>query len=209
LTIRIEIFGADAHDTLEQLAQFASGMLYAVPVSDGNTEIVKQAELNKPAPVTDPDVPISINTVNVLEEAPAAPKRRGRPPKAKVEDTGTKEAGEESSPTNTAMSETVDESVANEDDEFAAFKNAMEKADADDDKAAASVPARKWTDADLSALNNQAAQKVRPARVPEIKAIVAKYVPDGEVPHSRNIPEGDRATYAREIEELAGIEFAG
>jgi hypothetical protein len=51
-------------------------------------------------------------------------------------------------------------------------------------------PARKWTDADLGALCNQAAVKLGdPA---PIKAMIAEHVPEGQVPHSRNIPEDQR-----------------
>lgn len=96
---------------------------------------------------------------------------------------------------------------AEEDDEFAAFREAAAKTDAEDAAAAASVPARKWTDADLGALCNQAAVKLGdPA---PIKAIIAEYVAEGEVAHSRNIAEDKRAAFAAAVEAKAGITFAG
>jgi len=98
-------------------------------------------------------------------------------------------------------------STADDDDEFAAFRAAAAKTDAEDASAKASVPPRKWTDADLGALCNQAAVKLGdPAPV---KAIIAEYVTEGETPHSRNIPEDKRAAFAAAIEAKAGIEFAG
>jgi hypothetical protein len=94
-----------------------------------------------------------------------------------------------------------------EDDEFAQFRAAAAKTDAEDAAAKASVPPRKWTDADLGALCNQAAVKLGdPAPV---KAIITEYVPAGEVPHSRNIPDDKRAAFAAAVEAKAGIEFVG
>lgn len=94
-----------------------------------------------------------------------------------------------------------------DDDEFAAFRAAAAKSDATDAAAAASAPARKWTDADLGALCNQAAVKLGdPAPV---KAIIATFIPEGQVAHSRNIPEDKREAFAKEVEAKAGIEFAG
>ena len=96
---------------------------------------------------------------------------------------------------------------SSDDDEFAAFRDAAAKADAEDTAAAAAVPARKWTDADLGALCNQAAVKLGdPA---PIKAIIAEYVLEGEVAHSRNIAEDKRAAFAAAVEAKAGITFAG
>ncbi len=67
--------------------------------------------------------------------------------------------------------------------------------------------ARVWTDADLSKLGNQAAQKL--GNPDPIKQVIAKYTPEGEVAHSRNVPADQRGAFAAEIEALAGIEFAG
>ena len=75
------------------------------------------------------------------------------------------------------------------------------------EEAKASVPARKWTDADLGALCNQAAVKMGDPS--PIKEIIAEYVPEGEVAHSRNIPDEKRDDFAKAIEAKAGIEFAG
>lgn len=90
-------------------------------------------------------------------------------------------------------------SPVDEDDEFAAFAAA--------DAASGGAPvARTWTDADLSKLCNQAAQKLG---TPEpVKGIIAKHVPEGTVPHSRNIPEANREAFAAEVETTAGITFA-
>ena len=88
-----------------------------------------------------------------------------------------------------------------DDDEFAAFRNANAGGDA------GKAVERKWTDADLGALCNQAATKLGdPAPV---KAIIVEMVPDGEVPHSRNIPADQREAFAQKVEAAAGITFEG
>jgi len=94
-----------------------------------------------------------------------------------------------------------------DDDEFAAFRQAAAKVDAETAEAVAAVPARKWTDADLGALCNQAAVKLGDPL--PIKAIIAEFVPEGEVAHSRNVPADKRAEFVAAIEAKAGIEFAG
>lgn len=119
--------------------------------------------------------------------------------------TGTESAGEESNAPVTAPAETA--SPVEEDDEFAAFRQASEKLEAKDAEAKASIPARKWTDADLGALCNQAAVKLGDPN--PVKAIIAEFVPAGEVAHSRNIPDEKRAEFAAAVEAKAGIEFAG
>jgi hypothetical protein len=132
------------------------------------------------------------------------------------EATSTTTSGEETQPVASASTETAQISETStvdapqsgdEDDEFAAFTQALKKVDAAEEAAVASVPARKWTDADLGALCNQAAQKLGdPA---PIKEIIGKYVPEGEVAHSRNIPENAREEFAKAVEAKASIEFAG
>jgi hypothetical protein len=97
--------------------------------------------------------------------------------------------------------------AAGEDDEFAAFRAAAAASDATDATAAASVPARTYSDADLGALCNQAAVKLGDPS--PIKEIIAQYVPEGQVAHSRNIPEDKRAEFVKAVETKAGIEFAG
>lgn len=92
-------------------------------------------------------------------------------------------------------------------DEFAAFRAAADKASATDANAAASVPARKWSDSDLSALCNQAATKLNDPT--PVREVIAKFVPEGQVQHSRCIPEASREAFAKAIEEKAGITFAG
>lgn len=94
-----------------------------------------------------------------------------------------------------------------EDDEFAAFRAAAAKSDAEDAAAKANVPARKWTDADLGALCNQAAVKLGDPT--PVKEIIGSFIPEGTVAHSRNIPEDKREEFAKAVEAKAGIEFAG
>jgi len=119
--------------------------------------------------------------------------------------TGTPSDGAGSAPSASAL---VAAATSTEDeDEFAAFRAAADKANGTDAAAAASIPARKWTDADLGAICNQAAVKLGdPA---PIKALIAEYVPEGQVPHSRNIPDEKRDAFAKAVEAKAGIEFAG
>lgn len=119
--------------------------------------------------------------------------------------TGTASTGEESNAPATAPAATA--SPIDEDDEFAAFRQASEKLEAKDAEAKASVPARKWTDADLGALCNQAAVKLGDPK--PVKDIIAEFVPAGEVAHSRNIPDEKRAEFAAAVEAKVGIEFAG
>lgn len=124
--------------------------------------------------------------------------------------TSTTEAGTASPAATSAPVETAvptETSTVDEDDEFAAFSKAAADANAADEAAKASVPARKWTDADLGSLCNQAAVKLGdPA---PIKEIIAAHVAEGEVAHSRNIPEENREAFAKAVEAKAGIEFAG
>ena len=118
--------------------------------------------------------------------------------------TGTANAGEASK---AAASAAPAPAGSDDDDEFAAFRDAAANSDAADAAAKAKVPARKWTDADLGALCNQAAVKLGdPAPV---KAIIAAFAAEGETPHSRNVPEDKRAEFAAAVEAKAGIEFAG
>jgi hypothetical protein len=116
--------------------------------------------------------------------------------------TGTSNSG-----TASQAGASAPEPDADEDDEFAAFRKAAAKSDAEDVQAAAEVPARKWTDADLGALCNQAATKLGDPL--PIKALIAEFIPEGEVAHSRNIPQDQRADFAAAVEAKAGIEFAG
>ena len=131
-------------------------------------------------------------------------KRPDPKPGFPIGDTGTASTGTESSAAATASTETASPV---EDDEFAAFREAAAKADANDAAAKANVPARKWTDADLGALCNQAALKMGDPQ--PVKDIIAEFVPAGEVAHSRNIPDEKRAEFAAAVEAKAGIEFAG
>ena len=90
--------------------------------------------------------------------------------------------------------------MTDEDDEFAAFAAAMKDEPAE-------VPARTWTDADLSKLGNQAVQKL--GNADPVKAVIARFTPEDATAHSRNIPVDQREAFAQEIEKLAGITYAG
>lgn len=115
--------------------------------------------------------------------------------------TGTPANGAGSPASGTAAS--PDAGQPDEDDEFAAFRAAAEASDGK----AANVPARKWTDADLGKLCNQAAVKLGDPQ--PVKDIIAEFVPEGQVPHSRNILEDDREAFAQAVETKAGITFEG
>ncbi len=121
--------------------------------------------------------------------------------------TSTTNTGTESQAAGIAQSEPATSMDEDDQDEFAAFRKASEKVSAVEQKAAAEVPARKWADGDLALLCNQAATKLGdPAPV---KAIIQQFVPEGEVPHSRNIPVESREAFASAVEAKAGIVFAG
>lgn len=93
---------------------------------------------------------------------------------------------------------------AAEDDEFAAFRAAAGA------EAPANPPAptaRTWADADLSKLCNQAAMAT--GNPEDVKAIIAQFVPEGEVPHSRNIPADRREDFAAAVESRFSITYAG
>lgn len=121
--------------------------------------------------------------------------------------TGTAENGAAPQAGTSATTETAVSTAGEDDDEFAAFRAAAAKSDAQDAAAKASVPARKWTDADLGALCNQAAVKLGDPS--PVKEIITKFIPEGTVAHSRNIPEDQRENFAKAVEAKAGIEFAG
>jgi hypothetical protein len=127
-----------------------------------------------------------------------------------IEDTSTstENTGEtESTPSEAAPIVDAAPAEPTEDDEFAAFRAADAKLAEQDAAAVASIPARKFTDADLSAVCNQAAVKLGdPAPV---KALIAEFVPEGEIQHSRMIPDAKRADFVAAVEAKAGIEFAG
>lgn len=128
-------------------------------------------------------------------------KRPDPKPGFPVNGTGTKEAGAASEAGATATEPAA--TVEVEEDEFAAFMNANAEAAAD-----VEVAPRTWADADLSSLCAQAATKLG-GDPTKVKEIIARYTPDGETPHSRNVPVDDREAFAVEIETLAGITYAG
>jgi len=109
---------------------------------------------------------------------------------------------------NTTASEPTPAAAAavEDDDEFAMFREAAGKSDATDASAAAAIPPRKWTDADLGAICNQAAVKLGDPT--PVKALIAKYVPEGQVAHSRNIADDKREEFAVAVEKAAGITYA-
>lgn len=108
-------------------------------------------------------------------------------------DTGTKDAGKASDAGASAA-----DADADEDDEFAEFASSKDDVE---------IPARSWTDADLSKLANQAAQAMGgPA---EVKKLIGEYVAEGEIARSSNIPADKREDFAQALEKLADIEFAG
>ena len=102
------------------------------------------------------------------------------------------------SPSSGAATAGAASAAVEEDDEFAAFAAAA---------APATAKARTWTDADLSKLANQAATKL--GSPDKVKSTIAKHVPEGLTPHSRNIPADKREAFASELESVAGIEYAG
>lgn len=112
--------------------------------------------------------------------------------------TGTSSASEPEKSTDLAPTNDAGP-VADEDDEFAAFASSNDTP--------AAPKARSWTDTDLSKLCNQAAQAL--GGPDKIRALIAKFVPEGETAHSRNILEEDREDFAQSVEKEAGIEFAG
>lgn len=124
-------------------------------------------------------------------------------------DTGTSQATD----TNSATSQTATApgsaptATDGDEDEFAAFRAAADASNAADAAAAASIPARQFSDADLGALCNQAAVKLGDPS--PVKEIIARFVPEGQVAHSRNIPTERREEFAKEVEAKAGISFAG
>jgi hypothetical protein len=59
----------------------------------------------------------------------------------------------------------------------------------------------------LGALCNQAAVKLGDPS--PIKEIIAQYVPEGQVAHSRNIPEDKRAEFVKAVEAKAGMNSPG
>lgn len=145
---------------------------------------------------------------------PGFPKEGGN--SGQSADTGTSSATDTPSATSQTAAQGTSTSApavtstpdAGEDDEFAAFRAAAATSAATDAAAAASAPTtRQFSDADLGALCNQAAVKLGDPG--PIKEIIARFVPEGQVAHSRNIPAERRDEFAKEVEAKAGIEFAG
>lgn len=115
--------------------------------------------------------------------------------------TGTKSDGAASDAGASASAATAGPATeVDEDDEFAAFREAAAAG-------GSGAAARSWSDADLSSLANQAAQAL--GGPDDVKALIAKYVPEGQIARSSNIPVDQREAFASELEKTAGIEFAG
>lgn len=135
----------------------------------------------------------------------------GFPAESGANSAGTGTSSETSAPSATSPTATDSASgqsdTSGDDDEFAAFRAAAAAGDATDAAAAASVPARQFSDADLGALCNQAAVKLGDPT--PVKEIIAKFTPEGQVAHSRNIPADKREEFAKEVEAKAGIQFVG
>lgn len=121
--------------------------------------------------------------------------------------TNTNSATSQTAAPGTSTSGQPATSGAEEEDEFAAFREAAAASNAADDAAKASVPERQYSDADLGALCNQAAVKLGDPS--PIKEIIASFTPEGQVAHSRNIPAERRAEFVKQVEDKAGIQFAG
>lgn len=121
--------------------------------------------------------------------------------------TPTASTGAMASSENGAAPSQAAGTAAEDDDEFAAFRSAAAASDAADQAAAENVPARKWTDADLGALCNQAATKLGDPT--PVKELIAEFTKEGEVAHSRNIDPSEREAFAQAVELKAGITFAG
>lgn len=127
-------------------------------------------------------------------------------PKAEAGGTGTTKNGAASqAPASAAIAPVT--STDDDDDEFASFRAAADKANETDAAAVAAVPARKWTDADLGALCNQAAVKLGDPL--PVKTLIEHYTAEGAVPHSRNIADDQREAFVKAVEAKAGITFAG
>lgn len=135
---------------------------------------------------------------------PGFPKGDATPATGTSSETPTPSA---TSPTATEPANGQPATSGDDEDEFAAFRAAAAASDATDQAAAASVPARQYSDADLGALCNQAAVKLGDPN--PVKEIIAQYVPAGEVAHSRNIPADKRAQFVSAVEQRAGVQFAG
>lgn len=122
-----------------------------------------------------------------IEQAEDAPKveeakvRKPRTPKAT--ETSKTEEVPASAPETTGETE-------NDDDEFAAFR------DAD----GAGKPAELISDADLSSACNDAASALGSPN--QVKALIAQFVPEGEMVHSRNVPLDKRSDFVEQIKAL-------
>jgi hypothetical protein len=232
MTVSINIHAENATDALEQLVVLAAALTgkvgapapktteaYVARVAEaavpGSEEVVTVADMAERADdgtvdahgwPWSPDLHASTKgvTKDGLWRMKVGVTRPDPKPGFPIGNTGTVSNGEESSVPATAPTETASPV---EDDEFAAFREAAAKADANDAAAKATVPARKWTDADLGALCNQAALKMGDPG--PVKEIIATFVPAGEVSHSRNIPAEKREEFAKAVEAKVGIEFAG
>lgn len=235
MTVSINIHAENSVDALEQLAAIAAALTGAAGALAPKAAVPKASDtVVAPAPVAEPSQASDVAEASQAATDDGTVDAHGWPwsadlhastkgmtkdglwrmkvgvsrpdpkPGFPIGATGTASTGAESSAAASAPAETASPV---EDDEFAAFREAAAKADATDAAAKANVPARKWTDADLGALCNQAALKMGDPQ--PVKDIIATFVPTGEVAHSRNIPDEKRAEFAAVVEAKAGIEFVG
>jgi hypothetical protein len=133
--------------------------------------------------------------------------------------TGTSSGGTEAQPTPSATSQTATAAgtdqpatspapAAEEDDEFAAFRNAAAASEATDTAAAAAAPtARQFSDADLGALCNQAAVKLGDPG--PVKAVIARNtcLKVKLRTAATFLADTARSDFAQEVEAKAGIQF--
>lgn len=134
-----------------------------------------------PIELTTEDVPQS--TVTAKTTSPAEEAKVRKPRATKSTETPKTEEVPTSAPETTGEAE-------NDDDEFAAFR------DAD----GAGKPAEMISDADLSSACNDAASALGSPN--QVKALIAQFVPEGEMVHSRNVPLDKRSDFVEQIKAL-------
>lgn len=101
----------------------------------------------------------------------------------------------------TAEAEIVEEGGV--DDEFAQFASTDTP-----EEAATEVPAREWSDADVSNAANWAVNSL--GGKPEgVVALRDKYIPAGMVPKTMNIPVDAREAFVTDLEKLVGAGYPG
>ena len=206
MPITITIHGDDAGQVLRELKEFGAGLTGNVysPNKGERPETVPTVIEETSSPTSAPDQPEEETVSPSEEEVEVGVDSDGIPFDPEMH-TGTKlkdgrwrmkKGCERPEPDTEEVEETEDT------DEFAAFTEAAKESEE-----VPEVPERTWTDADLGQLCNDAAMKLNnPA---PIKEIIAQFVPEDQVAHSRNIPADKREEFAQAVEAKAGIEYAG